>query len=148
MRAEPPQTAGMGWGFLILGVLALGGLLTPAQARTLGEIKQTKELRVCLVPSRPSMSVATPPDCRDNCTFTGPVYDEVVAFAATLGQDVRLKLLRVGWDEQFHNREGKTDREASYTPELLASGTCDVYPNNLTQNGWRLKKLDVVTLFV
>src|SRR5262249_36688482 len=26
--------------------------------------------------------------------------------------------------------------------------TCDLYPNNLTQNAWRLKKLDFVTLFV
>src|SRR5262249_39618568 len=132
MGAGYRQMVVMQCGISLLGVLVLGGLLGPAQARPLAEIKQTQELRVCICSSRPSMSVATPPGCRGNCTFTGPVYDEVVAFAATLGQDIQLKLLRVDWDEQFHNRDGKTEREASYTPELLASGTCDLYPNNLT----------------
>src|SRR5262247_724457 len=96
----------VGYRCFLLSLLVLGGLLASAQARSLAEIQQTKELRVCLAAIRPSSVVATPPDCRDNCTFSGPVYDEVVAFATTLGQDIRLKLLRVDWDEQFFNQDG------------------------------------------
>ena len=130
----------------LLGVLVLGGLLGLAQARSLAEIQQSKEFRVCIAPIHPALAEVTPPECWEQCTFTGPVYDEVVAFAATLGAEVQLKLRRVVWDTQFHNREGVTVREASYTPALLASGTCDVYPNHLTKRAWRLTKLDIVTL--
>ena len=130
----------------LLGVLMLGGLLGLAQARSLAEIQQSKEFRVCIAPMHPALAEVSPPECWEQCTFTGPVYDEVVAFAATLGAEVQLKLRRVVWDTQFHNREGVTVREASYTPELLASGTCDVYPNHLTKRAWRLTKLDIVTL--
>src|SRR5262245_57433350 len=111
----------MGYRCFLLSLLMLGGLLGPAQARSLAEIRQTKELRVCLASIRPSSVVATPPGCRDDCTFSGPVYEDVVAFAATLGQDIQLKLLRLDWDEQFYNQDGKTEREASYTPAPLAS---------------------------
>ena len=131
----------------LLGVLMLGGLLGLAQARSLAEIQQSKEFRVCIAPIHPALAEVTPPECWEQCTFTGPVYEEVVAFAATLGPDITLKFFRVLWDAQFHNREGKTEREASYTPALLASGTCDVYPTHLTKNAWRLTKLDFVTLF-
>lgn len=141
------QTVVTGWGVSLLSLLVLGGLLGPAQARSLAEIRQTQELRVCLAYLRPSSVVATPPGCREDCTFSGPVYEDVVAFAATLGQDIQLKLLRVDWDEQFHNQDGTTEREASYTPALLASGTCDVYPSKLGKNAWRLKKLDFVTMY-
>ena len=141
------QTVVTGGGVSLLSLLVLGGLLGPAQARSLAEIRQTKELRVCLASIRPSSVVATPPGCRDDCTFSGPAYDEVVAFAATFGQDIQLKLLRLDWDEQFYNQEGKTEREASYTPAPLASGTCDVYPSKLGKNAWRLKKLDFVTMY-
>jgi len=131
----------------ILGMLVLGAMLGLAQARSLADIKQSKELRVCIAPIHPALAEVTPPECWEQCTFTGPVYEEVVAFAATLGPDITLKFFRVLWDAQFHNREGVTVREASYTPELLASGTCDVYPTHLTKNAWRLTKLDFVTLF-
>jgi membrane-bound lytic murein transglycosylase F len=56
------------------------------------------------------------------------------------------KFSRVGWDEQFFNKEGVVVREGSYTPELLASGRCDFYPY-MTKLPWRLKKLDFVTLY-
>ena len=147
MRARYIQMGATGCRCVLLSLLVLGGLLGPAQARSLAEIQQTKELRVCLAAMRPSSVVATPPGCRDDCTFSGPVYDEVVAFATTLGQAIRLKLLRVDWDEQFFNQDGKTEREAGYTPALLAAGTCDVYPSNVTKTVWRQKKLAFVTLF-
>jgi len=93
------------------------------------------------------MSTATPKDCRDDCKFEGAVYEESRIFAHSLGKDIQTKFLHVGWDEQFHNKDGKTVRSASYTPELLASGQCDLYPNNLTENAWRLKKIDIVMLY-
>ena len=147
MRAQAVRPVRRGFQASLLGVLVLGGLLGLAQARSLAEIQQSKEFRVCIAPIHPSLAEVTPPDCWEQCTFTGPVYEEVVAFAATLGAEVQLKVRRVVWDTQFHNREGVTVREASYTPALLASGTCDVYPNHLTKTAWRLTKLDFVTLY-
>ena len=146
MAARTGWFASVGRQIGLLGVLVLGGMLGLAQARSLAEIQQSKEFRVCIAPIHPALAEVSPPECWEQCTFTGPVYDEVVAFAATLGAEVQLKLRRVVWDTQFHNREGVTVREASYTPALLASGTCDVYPNHLTKRAWRLTKLDIVTL--
>jgi len=145
VRAVGPVRGGYQVG--LLSVLVLGGMLGLAQARSLAEIQQSKEFRVCIAPVHPSLAEVTPPECQDQCTFTGPVYEEVVAFAATLGAEIQLKLRRVVFDAQFHNREGKTVREASYTPELLASGTCDVYASHFAKIAWRLTKLDIVTLF-
>jgi membrane-bound lytic murein transglycosylase MltF len=145
MQAVRPVRGGYQVG--LLGMLMLGGLLEVVQARSLTEIQQSKEFRVCIVPVHPAYAEVTPPECWEQCTFTGPVYEEVVAFAATLGAEVQLKVRRVVFDAMFHNQEGVTVREASYTPALLASGTCDVYPTHLTKTAWRLTKLDIVTLF-
>jgi membrane-bound lytic murein transglycosylase MltF len=123
------------------------GLCTAAQARSLVEIVKTRELRACLVPIHPAVLSAAPADCREACEFTGPVYEEVQAFAKSLGKNIRLKTRRIDWDEQFFDVTGRTVREAGYTPQLLASGVCDLYPSNLTRNSWRLKKMDFVTLF-
>ncbi|WP_158253676.1 transporter substrate-binding domain-containing protein [Chromobacterium alticapitis] len=130
-----------------LPLALLLALTLPAQARPLSEIIKTRELRACIVPYHPSSATATPADCREKCHFTGPVYDEVAAFARHLGKHIQLKTLRVEWDEQFYDQNGKVDREASYTPKLLANGSCDVFPSRLTKNAWRLKKMDFVTLF-
>ena len=89
------------------------GLATPLQARSLAEIKQSKELRVCIVPLHPSVAAVEPADCRENCKFSGPVYEESLAFAKTLGNEIQPKFLRVDWDEQFFNKEGKTDRKST-----------------------------------
>ena len=134
MAARTGWFASVGRQIGLLGVLVLGGMLGLAQARSLAEIQQSKEFRVCIAPIHPALAEVSPPECWEQCTFTGQMYDEVVAFAATLGPDITLKFFRVLWDAQFHNREGKTVREASYTPELLASGTCDVYPTHLTNS--------------
>src|SRR4029453_1409393 len=92
----------------LLGVLVLGGMLGLAQARSLAEIQQSKEFRVCIAPVFPSVAEVTPPECWEQCTFTGPVYEEVVAFAATLGAEVQLKVRGVVFDALFHNRGGVT----------------------------------------
>ncbi|MFZ3045425.1 MAG: transporter substrate-binding domain-containing protein [Desulfatirhabdiaceae bacterium] len=116
-------------------------------ARSLDEIKKTKEIRIGISPIHPSVCSAEPPECRTDCRFSGPAYDAVMAFVSTLGNDITPRFLRIGWDEQFFNKDGKTVREAAYTPELLASGQVDLYPNNMSVNAWRSQKLDFVTLF-
>lgn len=126
-------------------LLALGG--QGADARSLADILKTRELRVCLFADSPAIASAEPPDCRQHCKFSGPVVDESLAFARSLGPDVRVKWHRVQWDEQFFNQAGQVVYEASYTPELLASRQCDLYPNNLTKTAWRSRKLDFVVLF-
>ncbi len=133
---------------LITGVGALVGLASePAQARSLDEILQTGELRFCIADINPAVASAEPEGCREDCTISGPAYEAALAFTATLGDAVKPKFLWVGWDEQFHNQDGITDREGSYTPALLASGACDIYPSHLTKLDWRWKKLDLVILF-
>ncbi|MCX7217978.1 transporter substrate-binding domain-containing protein [Undibacterium sp.] len=119
----------------------------PTQARSLEDIYKSKELRVCIAFLSPAHGSTEPANCRENCKLSGPIYDEIQAFTNSLGRDVRGKFLRINWDEQFFNKVGKTIRETSYTPELLATGQCDIYPNNLTKNEWRLKKIDFVVLF-
>lgn len=117
------------------------------QARSLMDIKKSRELRICIAPGNPGNASVEPPDCRGTCKLFGPVYEQALEFAKSLGKGVVPKVLSVGWDEQFFNRDGKTVREAVYTPELLASGKCDFYPSNLTKNEWREKKLDFVVQF-
>jgi len=117
------------------------------QARSLETIEKTGEIRFCISDFHPAIAVTEPSGCRDDCTFKGPVYEAVLDFAETLGSDIKPKFVRVEWDEQFYNQDGKTDRAGSYTPALMASGICDIYPSHLTKLDWRLKKLDFVTLF-
>ena len=113
-------------------------------ARSLAEIQETGELRICISPFPPQDTVQ-PANCRENCQFGGYSYDLTMAFLETLGKGIKPKFLRVDWDEQFFNKDGKVVREDAYTPELLASGTCDLFPN-VTKIGWRLNKFGFVTL--
>lgn len=128
----------------LCAVLMLGGMLVPSHARSLAEIKKSRELRVCMAAVAAHVTIE-PPGCKENCKFTGLLPEETLAFAQTLGNGIPTRFVRMEWDEQFFNKEGKTVRDAAYTPELLASGKCDLYPL-LTKNEWRLKKLDFVIL--
>jgi membrane-bound lytic murein transglycosylase MltF len=117
------------------------------QARSLAEILETKEIRICVAAvGDEDVFTVEPVDCRENCKVGGSFYEMMMAFVEILGKDVKPKFLRVEWDEQFFNKDGVVVREESYTPELLASGQCDVYPNALALYPWRLKKLDIVIL--
>lgn len=122
-------------------------LVSWAQARSFQDILDSGELRVCFAPIHPSVVQAEPEGCREDCRFSGPAFDAVRAFVDFLGGAVTLRALRIDWDEQFFNDQGRTDRDAAYVPALLDSGTCDLYPNNLTRNAWRLQKMDIVTMF-
>ena len=85
------------------------------------------------------MATVEPANCREECKFNGRLYEESKVFALKLGNGVRGKFIRVEWDAMFFNKDGKTDKGAAYTPELLASGKCDLYAANMTKNAWRLK---------
>jgi len=129
-------------------VIAEYGQANFSHARSLEEIMQTKEIRICIsYPYEPFVKLESPEDCSKDCKFSGIFYEESLAFAESIGNGVQAKFIRVAWDEQFFNKEGKTVLEESYTPELLASGNCDVYPNNLTKTEWRTGKMDIVTLY-
>jgi membrane-bound lytic murein transglycosylase F len=116
--------------FICLGLLCIG-LFAPGQAwsRSLEEIRQTNELKICVAGSSYELYTAM-----------------ALTFAEYLGVSPRVKRLD-SWDQQFQNDKGVTDKDAAYTPALMDSGDCDVYPNDLVKNDWRLKKLDFVILF-
>ena len=116
--------------FICLGLFFIG-LYAPGQAwpRSLKEIRKTNELRICVAGSSYELYTAM-----------------ALAFAEHLGVSPRVKRLD-SWDQQFQNDKGVTDKDAAYTPALMDSGDCDVYPNDLVKNDWRLKKLDFVILF-
>ena len=129
--------------FLTVGI-ALTLVAFCAEARSLAEIRKTKELRACIAFVSPMQGKAEPRGCRDDCAMTGDTPDLVQAFAASIGGDVKVKGISIGWQEQFVNREGKVVQEASYVPQLFASGTCDFYATGLAKNSWRSKKMDFV----
>jgi len=132
---------------LLLYLATFAAAVQLAQARSLEEIKQSGEIRICAAPPGPAVGTVEPPDCRGACTVKGPARDLTEAFAQSLGANIKATYRVLVWDEQFHNQAGETIREASYTPTLLASGACDVYPNGMVLLEWRLKKLGMVALY-
>lgn len=115
--------------------------------RSLDDIKKSRELRFCLVPIHPSLVRVFPEGCREKCTFKGPAHEASLAFGRFLGMDIIPKFKRIGWGDQFTNSQGKLIHEATYTPSLLESGECDLFPNNLEKNDWRTRKMDFVMMF-
>ena len=144
--SDMPASLYLPFPFLIACTVAIGGFGGTVQARSLEEVQKTKEVRICLVPV-PGGFTVEPPACRENCKFGGDLYQLASVFAETLGSGVKAKVLRVEWDEQFFDAQGKTARDDSYTPQLLASGKCDVYATGLSKLPWREKKLAFVTLY-
>ncbi len=115
---------------LPLIALAILFLFPPsAMARSLAEINKTQELRICTAGS------------------SSEYYEEMGrVFAKWLNVRATVQNL-ASWDHQFHNDDGVTIREESYTPKLLASGECDCYPNDLVVNEWRKTKMTLVPLY-
>lgn len=101
----------------------------PSHARSLKEIKQSGEIRLCVAGSSYELY-----------TRTGTV------FAESLGVRANVKKLD-SWDKLFRNKDGKIDKEAAYTPYLMETGECDCYPDDLVMHEWRLKKMDFAVLF-
>jgi len=140
LKARSPDYAFV-WSFAcIIGTAIPGGI---AEARSVAEIKQSGEVRICLVLVEDF--TVEPKQCRENCRFGGDLYDMAIAFSQSLG--VKARILRVEWDEQFFNQDGKTVREDSYTPQLMVSGKCDGYLSGMTKLPWREKKLAFITLY-
>ena len=135
----------------LLGLsLVLGCLLcswSSALARGLQEVIESGELRACVVPISPAYVRFAAESCLEDCEASGSVPRVVEAFARSLGPGVRPVFHRVQWGEQFQNDQGLTDLAAEYTPRLLASGKCDIYPSHLTRNEWRQKKMEFAILF-
>lgn len=145
-----PSQFHAGWALrLLLAVVMVSQGISPlcSHARTLEEVKASGELRVCIAPIVPALAAPLDPVCRHDCGFSGPVYREVMAFVNYLGGSVRPVFDRVEWDEQFYDQNGQTVRDAAYTPDLLASGRCDIYPTHVTKREWRSKKMDFAILF-
>ncbi|SLM28309.1 hypothetical protein MTBBW1_1310007 [Desulfamplus magnetovallimortis] len=114
----------------LLLLCLFGSILTDtALARSLEVIRKTNEIRLCVAGSSHELYAAMG-----------------LAFAEGMGIPAKVKQLE-SWDRQFHNAEGVTVRDATYTPELMVSGECDCYPNDMVMNDWRLQKLDFVILF-
>lgn len=117
------------------------------EARSLEAIKKSGEIRICLAPIHPSVASVKNDQCQTDCQWTGPAYDISKAFADDLGSTIKQKYVKLSWQDQFKAKSGKVVREGEYTPDRLATGKCDFYPNNLVKNDWRLKKMDFVLLF-
>jgi hypothetical protein len=128
MRAALPARRGTALAAVVAGWLLLGAAL-PAQARTLAEIRQSGELRICVAGS--------------SAAFYQVNGEE---FARSLGVHVTSTVL-ASWDQQFQNAQGVTVIDAAYEPALLANGQCDLYPNDLHMTPWRMKMMGLVPYF-
>nr|CRH04912.1 conserved protein of unknown function [Candidatus Magnetococcus massalia] len=95
----------------------------------MAEIKKSAELRLCVAGSSHRLYQAMG-----------------VKFAQFLAVKPIIHRLH-SWDQQFHNGVGETVKQAFYTPTLLRSGICDLYPNNLVVKPWRLRKLAIIPLY-
>lgn len=110
----------------IIGCLLGAGV---AQARTLAEIRSTGELRLCVAGS------------------SAPFYQANGAeFARYLGVRAKTETLP-SWDAQFVNTQGVVAREGRYEAAPLATGRCDLYPNDLHIMPWREKKMVLVPYY-
>jgi membrane-bound lytic murein transglycosylase F len=118
--------------FIVLCVLIQTVVVHAALARSLEEIRKTKEIRFCLAGSGKDF-----------------YQKNAQAFADYLGNGIQPEFIRFeAWNEQFLNRDGVFVEEGEYTPEPLESCRCDLYPNDLVKLEWREKKLAFVSLFL
>ena len=109
--------------------LLLASFTTLASARTLGEIRNSGELRIC------------------TSGVSASFYQKNgEAFARYLKLSSRVTKL-ADWDQQFHNDSGTTVKEARYESQLLADGSCDVFPNDLHIVDWRQSKMLLVPYY-
>ncbi len=98
-------------------------------ARSLNDIQQTGEIRICTA---------------------GSLYQFYEDMGRVFADWLKVKPVVThlpSWDHQFHNFSGETIKDASYIPKLLKTGQCDIYPNDLVVNDWRKKKLSFSVLY-
>ena len=111
-------------------MLLLSGIALQAQGRSLADIQRSGEMRICVAGS--------------SADFYRTNGEE---FARALGVRTKTTVL-AGWDQQFQNDQGVTVIDGTYEPALLASGQCDLYPNDLHMTPWRKKKMGLVPYFM
>lgn len=120
---------------LIFFIVVFSSILAiSSQARSLAEIKKTQEARVCTASGIEFMNEFS--------------RKQTTLFFQTVDKNIQIKFEQIKWDEMFHNEDGTTVKEAVYTPQLLATGQCDLYPSNLTITEWRKKKLAFTVEYV
>lgn len=101
-----------------------------AESRTLADIRREGELRICVAGSSADYYQSNGED-----------------FARVLGVRAKTQVLP-SWDHQFQNAQGVTVQDGTYEAALLASGRCDLYPNDLHMTAWRLQKMTLVPYFM
>lgn len=117
-----------------IAVLVVSSWGASAWGRSLAEIKRTKEARVCTASSIEFMNEFS--------------RQQTTLFFNTIDKDIKITFKQYKWDEMFHNADGVTVREAAYTPKLLATEECDLYPSNLSVVEWRKSKMDFAVQYV
>lgn len=126
-------------------LLVVMGWATAAAAASLEQILERGSINICVALIDPLLTRVEPEGCTAECRHAGVIVEEARAFAAALGVEPRFRT--VAWSEQFADASGEVRREASYTPALLADGTCDLFVSNLARLPWRLTKLEIVPRF-
>jgi hypothetical protein len=117
------------FGHCAFGLALLLASVGVAQSRTLQDIRRDGELRICVAGS------------------SAPFYQvNGEEFARHLGVRGASTVLP-SWDRQFHNAQGVTVMDATYEAALLASGQCDIFPNDLHMTAWRMNKMALVPYF-
>ncbi len=126
-----------------LGVLLIvtSLLCNPALARSVSEILESGVLRSCVPTANPPDGQVIPEDCRGYCQYEGLIGDLVEVFANSL--DLTPEYYVQSWDELFHNADGVTDKDGSYTPAALATDQCDMIGAVMVSLDWRRKKMDM-----
>ncbi len=125
----PLGKGGVGYwqGLAAASLLALAAV--PAEARTLAEIRSSGTLRICVAGSSVDLYQANGE-----------------AFARFLGVQPEVRKL-ASFDQQFHNAQGVTVRDREYESQLLADGSCDLFPNDLHVVDWRETKMLIVRYY-
>lgn len=123
-----------------LAVLMIGAT-GDASARSVSEMMRSGVLRACVPTTNPPDGVVIPQGCTGACQYEGVIGDMVAAFAHSL--DLEPEYWVSSWDGLFHNANGVTDKEASYTPRLMAEGQCDMIGAVMVSLDWRLRKMEM-----
>lgn len=115
--------------YVMLVSIILIGQYGSTEARTLDEIQNSGELRICVAGASKDF-----------------YQQNAEAFARYLGVSPRVKRLK-SWNDQFQNETGVVVKDDSYEPRLFAQNECDLFPNDIHILDWRLKKMLLVTYY-
>lgn len=110
-------------------------------ARSVEEILNSGVLRACVPTANPPDGEVIPEGCKGYCQYEGIIGDLVQTFAESL--DLTPEYFVQSWDELFHNADGVTHKEASYTPIALETQQCDMVGAVMVALDWRLQKIDM-----